>query len=369
MAQPKKLTAEYERLRQIVDKQLRSLPPYAVPLDTRDQWELCRKIEDRATPLLRAERGVWLEAFGSPYLQMRFAGRTDGDFRDFFRSDADKKAYVAEWIRTDRRRPALRNGWFYEARAPGHIEFARFCITERGPVELRGSPTPETDDSSLHSSARNNAETLETWRGKRIALHRGDEVVALQGLAQAARLRASEREPSQPTKRPLLWDPRRDGTRCDPPAVQVAAFLGMNGSQAQLLVADAGRYRVETFPVPSWIQRLSGRLQALAVAPVEASMLREQCDLRDRLESRYGRPATVVPKRAVRGHLDRIITTKSGRKCAVVLTKTALYVVDQGKEDWRALIGRQVALSKASAGVCLRVAPTRFRFSTPGLER
>jgi hypothetical protein len=51
-----------------------------------------------------------------------------------------------------------------------------------------------------------------------------------------------------------------------------------------------------------------------------------------------------------------------------VVAKDALYLVQQGAQDWRALLGREVALGKTNNEVSLRAAPQRASARLFGLE-
>jgi hypothetical protein len=161
------------------------------------------------------------------------------------------------------------------------------------------------------------------------------------------------------------------GHRCSSLDARARAFLGIaDDGTAEFLVSVAGRgYQVQSARMKSSMSADElAKLKTLVVPPEQARALRVQCDLTQRLESRYGRRLAHVSERAARGKFDRLITTTDGRKCAVIITDKALYLVQQGKEDWRGLIGRDVAIQKRTNGVSIQLAE-RSRLQVFGLGR
>ena len=141
------------------------------------------------------------------------------------------------------------------------------------------------------------------------------------------------------------------------------------------MVAQAGRSRIEKVRrgPPTQLCKPSRAeiavLKTLTVHPDVAGALRAQCALQSQLEARCGKLLTRVPDRGASGKFDRLITSTDGRKCAVVVAKDALYLLQQGQEDWRGLLGQSVVIGKSGNTVSLQTAPQRAYTRLFGLVR
>lgn len=326
--------------------------------------------------LLEEERRAWIKAHGSPYLRMTFA---DGSEANRY---AAEPRLIAEYLRaTEGERGPSRPGWLFEQRLPGASIASTFLVTSRGIKELGVSRG--TDSVWLHSSAANDEKVISARRQRleqtpkpafvaeqaltRLWVFAGEAKAAAWSRDGGAHQKARESAASTPHRLRALFGLTRSRARHD---VQVRALLSVaTDGTAEFLVAVAGRgYQIEKGRRGEPTQREIEALKTFAVHPNEARALRAQCELQARLEERYGKHLARVPSRDVRGTFDRLITTTDGRKCAVVVAKHALYLVQQGQEDWRALLGTQVSLSKAKCGVSMRAAPERS-LRIFGLER
>jgi hypothetical protein len=84
--------------------------------------------------LLDSERKAWVNAHGSPYLRLRWAGRTSGRC-----THEDALMFTREWCRATATDPGTpRQGWFFEKRLPGDVRASKFFVTPQGP-ELLGA--------------------------------------------------------------------------------------------------------------------------------------------------------------------------------------------------------------------------------------
>jgi hypothetical protein len=364
---------EYARLRALVERSLAR--PTVRAKDEGVEVERERRALQQS--LLDEERRAWVNAHGSSYLRMAFAdGAGDNQVRE--------KRLIAEFLRaTESDRRPQHPGWFFELRLPGDELTSAFVVTAKGAKELGAFRVP--DDVWLHSSAKNDEQVLLNWRARSGQTQKREfateealgKLGVLSGEAKrAVRWRGLEEQKARAKAMSPSERIRALFTRPAAADVQVRALLSVaNDGTAEFLVAAAGRYQIETArrqapgPLGPRDRAAIDALKAFAVHAEQARALRAQCELSARLEARYGRRLSRVPERGARGTFDRLITTTDGRKCAVVVAKDALYLVQQGAQDWRAMLGREVALGKTNNDVSLRAAPQRTSARLFGLER